>query len=425
MVYGVILLLMFVLCFGFWIIVWVFVGELGIIFMFECICMVVVVVLLIVVIYVIVVEMNGGYLDIYVVCKGDMLWDIFVCFLKKLWFWLEIWQVNLQVSNLYLIYLGDVLSLVYLDCVVGQQFGLCQEVLINVILLEQVELFLKQLSVVDEIDLLFYVVSLEDNCLCVIIGQIVYVCGLDQVQVGQCWVVVCLIVCYVLFKLIEDLNVNGDVMFGSGNFWKDFIVLIKCQVMLGYELVQFNVGIVMCVVSGNVEVIMLMFQGWVDGCEVCVGDCLVLVEVNLYDLQFYLYVFVVQIEGLDICILVVIDMFLVGGLCDVIVLFVGCVDGVDNGMVVLLWWQGCYVVYCMQYFNFLWMDDVLSMGVGCVILFDEYVVYVMVFCIFDKVSYVLVMQGVKLVYVGYVVKYLDVQQGQIVGWYVEYFYVRF
>lgn len=145
------------------------------------------------------------------------------------------------------------------------------------------------------------------------------------------------------------------------------------------------------------------------GCEVCVGDCLVLVEVKLYDLQFIFYVFVVGVEGVDVCVLVVIDMFNVGGLCDVIVILVGCVQGVDNGIVFLLWCLGCYVVYCMKYLGFLCMDDLFSIGVGWVLLLDEYVVYVMVFCIFDNVSYVLVMQGVKLVQVGYNVLYLDVK----------------
>ncbi|HEY3700470.1 MAG TPA: LysM peptidoglycan-binding domain-containing protein [Spongiibacteraceae bacterium] len=53
--------------------------------------------------------------DTYVVKKGDTLWDISNVFLKSPWHWPQLWHVNPQVKNPNLIYPGDELNLVYID----------------------------------------------------------------------------------------------------------------------------------------------------------------------------------------------------------------------------------------------------------------------------------------------------------------------
>ncbi|MEG0184130.1 MAG: LysM peptidoglycan-binding domain-containing protein [Stenotrophomonas sp.] len=376
--------------------------------MFERTRTVVAVAMLTVATYATAVEMNGGHPDTYVVRKGDTLWDISARFLKKPWLWPEIWQANPQVKNPHLIYPGDVLSLAYLDRVVAQP-GPRQEAPITGIPLDQVEPFLKQLSVVDEVKSLPFVAGLEDNRLRATSGQTAYVRGLEGAAVGQRWSVVRPTVRFALPKPTEELTANGDVTPGSGNLWKDFFVPSKRNQTLGYELAQVNVGTVTKVASGNVDVTTIALQTQIGGREVRVGDRLVPVEAKPYDLQFFPHVPAAQTEGLDIRVLAVTDMFLSGGPRDIVAISAGSADGIDNGTVVSLWRQGRHVANRMKFPGSSRMDDSLTDGAGRITLPDEYAAHAMVFRTYDKVSYALVMQGVKPVLVGYAAKHPDAQ----------------
>lgn len=61
------------------------------------------------------VALKDGHPDTYTVKKGDTLWDISGEFLSKPWLWTDIWDVNPQIENPNLIFPGDIIKLVWRD----------------------------------------------------------------------------------------------------------------------------------------------------------------------------------------------------------------------------------------------------------------------------------------------------------------------
>jgi hypothetical protein len=62
-----------------------------------------------------VVDLKPDRPERYVVQKGDTLWDISKRFLRDPWRWASVWKINEQIKNPHLIYPGDVILLTYVD----------------------------------------------------------------------------------------------------------------------------------------------------------------------------------------------------------------------------------------------------------------------------------------------------------------------
>ncbi len=131
--------------------------------------------------------------DTHTVVKGDTLWDISGKFLKNPWMWPEIWHVNAQIENPHLIYPGDVIRLVYfkgkprleLDTS-GRIYKMTPKArvltageAIDTIPLDKINSFLSRSRVVTDDDLKIapYVVSGGDEHLIVGAGDKAYVRG--------------------------------------------------------------------------------------------------------------------------------------------------------------------------------------------------------------------------------------------------------
>ncbi len=359
------------------------------------------------------VEVAKNHPDTYVVRKGDTLWDIAGKFLKKPWLWPEIWQANPQVANPHLIYPGDVLSLAYLDRtgapVVRPTPGPRQEAPIDAIPLAEVEPFLKDLRIVDEFQSLPYVAGIEDNQLRGSGGNLVYVKGLGDATTGQRYEVLRPTLRYGGPHGNQDLDFRGKELYAVGSYWKDYAATFKSREFLGYELARVSVGTLTRAGANGTAVGTLLLED--NGHEVRPGDRVVPVTANPYDLQFFPHPPKATPEAGKLRVLAVADTYSSAGPRDVIAISGGSRDGLDNGTVLSVWRMGSGVIDRLKHPGTSQVNDAAtaSQGAGRTRLPDEYAAHVMIFRTFDKVSYGLVMAGVKPVMVGYELKHPDAQ----------------
>jgi hypothetical protein len=368
--------------------------------------------LLIVATYAMAAEMRGDHPDTYVVKKGDTLWDIAGRFLEKPWLWPEIWQANPQVQNPHLIYPGDVLSLAYLDRVTVAEPGPRELAPVTGVPLSEIEPFLKDLRVVDQFDHLPRVVALEEGRIRGTQGQVVYVKGLAGAEPGQRYQVVRptqrytrldRVACCDLFHK-DDLDFRGRRTVDFEQFWTNAVVSDNGHELLGYELMQQNTGTVTRGEVAGIETTTLLLDD--SGREVRVGDRLIPVEAQPYDLQFFPHPPAQQLEYGRARVLAVADMLSTGGSRDVVALSVGARDGVDNGTVFSSWEVGGTVADRIESGSWDRSEDTFGRA-DKVRLPDEFAGHMMVFRTFDKVSYALVMDSIRPVRVGHELKHPD------------------
>lgn len=359
------------------------------------------------------VELRGDHPDSYVVKRGDTLWDISARFLKKPWLWPEIWQANPQIKNPHLIYPGDVISLAYLDRVAARvQAGERTASPVNAVPLEEIEPFLRDTRMVSSLDHLPYVVGLEENRLRGVRGHVAYVRGLEGIAPGQRYLVVRpekryrmverAGLCCDLFQS-QDLDARGRPGPDDGTLWANTVFPSKNTELMGYELVTQTTGTVTRGEVGGIQASTLLLD--TEGRDVRVGDRLVPVEAQPYDLQFFPHPPRQQAKYGRLTVMSVADRYTTGGTRDVIAISGGAREGIDNGTVFSLWRRGDSVTDRVK--SGLDRDEDLTLFESKVRLPDEFAGHAMVFRTFDNVSYALVMSSVKPVRIGYELKHPD------------------
>lgn len=357
-------------------------------------------------------ELRADHPETYVVKKGDTLWDIARRFLNEPWLWPEIWQANPQIENPHLIYPGDVLSLAYL----GQ--GRDQPVLgvtrlspkvraealpIPAVPLSEVQDFLRNQHVLDEDEYkaLPYVIGLEESRLRSASGQVVYVRE-SRFAPGERVSIVRPTLRYAMMPIASERHPKrepvmrrdgwsaerGAEPMSSSIRWAHHFIAKKRFDVLGWEVTEVAQGHVTH--DGDVTTVLVAPEGH----EVRKGDLIMPYEAFPYDLSFYPQAPAsIPANGR---ILALTDHYQFGGRYDVVAISAGARDQVANGQVYSIWHQGERVRDDVRHKQRI----VANLDKNKVDLPDEFVGHVMIFRTFDKVSYGLVMDGIRPLQLG-------------------------
>ncbi|GLQ88210.1 peptidoglycan-binding protein LysM [Dyella flagellata] len=352
-------------------------------------------------------QLRADHPDSYTVHRGDTLWSISARFLSKPWLWPEIWQANPQVHNPHLIYPGDVLDLSFVNG--GPSLRLEPSIhhegeAIPAIPLDKIKASLKDFRVVDpsEVKDAPYVMGFEEADITGSPGHNIYVRKLNA-QPGQRWAIVRPTH---VFRTFDDkeaqqsgemaANVADSDVATQDTPWMEEWATDIGNVTPNHALRGKPLAMEVAVI-GDAEVLrggdpatLLVLNSTQ---EIRAGDRLMPINDDPYDPYYYPHApKSLPQDGRVIAFAQ--DRLSQVGPYDVVVLSVGSKDGVDNGTTFALWQPGEKVPDDVDHSSWIRSSH------KWVRLPDEYVGHVMVFRTFDRVSYALVMDGLKPVQKG-------------------------
>lgn len=309
------------------------------------------------------IQLNPTHPDRYVVVKGDTLWDISARFLKSPWRWPDIWQANTQIANPHLIYPGDIIELSFVDgqprLTLKRGNGKLSPSIrrsdlasaISVIPIDAIAPFLNSPRVMtqEEFDSAPYIVAFSDEHILGSAGHLAYV------------------------RSLEDGDENAYVVVRLGEEYID----AETGESLGFEATK--VADTKVKSLGDPATVLLPKSTR----EVAKGDRLVLAQEEVMLQNYFPHAPSSDIKG---HIIAVIDGVAQIGQYNIVVLDKGASDGIEVGHVLTVDQAGETI------------RDTIAGGGETVTLPDEEAGVLMVFRVFDRVSYGLIMESKRVMH---------------------------
>jgi hypothetical protein len=366
------------------------------------------------------VSVRSDHPDEYVVVKGDTLWDISGKFLEQPWQWPAIWHANPQIANPHLIYPGDRISLVYID---GQPrlmvnggkptVRLSPEIRrlprepIPPIEWSAIEKFITNARVLmpDEFSDLPYVVANESQRQLAAERDLTYVRGIDG-RVGEEFAIV-----RQRYTFYDD---NGVMQRGKhlkfatharlddeypGDIWHSTMEWRrKNPPILGVEFWDIAVG--RLVKQGDPAILEIQSGRT----EVKEGDFVLPIDDHAFPDQLLPHAMDPVPEGIEVIALTQARYGV--GHYQIITISAGKNQGVEPGHVFSAFRPGKRIQDEVKYPTGSWADQKTQTG-DKVTLPDQYSAHVLVFRVFDEVSYAMVMNGKRPVRERDIMKHPD------------------
>ncbi len=366
------------------------------------------------------VSVRSDHPDEYVVVEGDTLWDISGKFLEQPWQWPAIWHANPQIENPHLIYPGDRVSLVFIDgqarlVVNGDRPTVrlspgkrdLHRDAIPAIEWDAIKNFVTNARVLPPGSFtdLPYVVANESQRIMSTVKDLTYVRGLDG-RVGQEYAIVRMRHIY--------YDVDGEMRKGLHHPYKTYVPpdltypdtiwaatrtwQKKSPPVLGYEFWDISVG--RLVKEGDPATLEIQSGRT----EVKEGDFILPIDDHEYDPQLIPHVLSPIPDGMEVIALT--QTSYGAGHYQIIAINAGHNQGVEPGHIFSAFRPGKRIRDEVKYPKGS-MADARTWDGDKVVLPDEFSAHILVFRVFDEVSYAMIMDGDRPVREHDVLKHPD------------------
>lgn len=364
------------------------------------------------------VSLRADHPDEYTVVRGDTLWDISAKFLDHPWQWPAIWHANQQIQNPHLIYPGDRISLVYVDGSprlmvdrgnvkrLSPDIRTLDRTPIDSIPLDKLQPFIKNSRVItaEEYEVLPYVVANMEGRINTTVGDRTYVRGLSG-ESGSRYAIVRLANIY--YRLDDEkrraidpgyrVKAPSDETLPQG-FWRPVNTWGKKTEIIGYEMMEVSTA---TLIKTGDPAILRIDAGRT---EVQEGDMVM----PLDNPNFPNYFMPRPMAGMpdNLKVLAIQGQDYGVGHYQIVAISGGSRQGVEAGHVFSAFRPGVRIRDEVKYpagskadFG-TWNGDKVTLP-------DEYDAHIMVFRVFDEVSYAMVMDGARAVRERDILKHAD------------------